>query len=239
MNFVYLTTNLINRKQYVGSHIANNINEDEYLGSGILFNKAIKKYGKENFKRKILENTKTRNEAFLLEEFYIRKYNTLKPNGYNLSPTGGLGIPGCLTEESRLKRNKKISSTLKGRKLPKETKRKISKILLEKNMIRSEETKRKISKANKNRKHTKKSKKNMSLGHIGIKMPKRNLYVLISPEKEKFKFKGEEILYKFIKEKKMSLRLIKDWMNKGEIKIKRISELTKNTKKWEIKKIKL
>ncbi len=41
MNFVYLTTNLENGKQYVGSHEGDI--SDNYLGSGILISKAIKK----------------------------------------------------------------------------------------------------------------------------------------------------------------------------------------------------
>ena len=53
MNFIYLTTNVINGKQYIGSH--NGEINDSYLGSGKLLIKSIKKYGKENFKRIILE----------------------------------------------------------------------------------------------------------------------------------------------------------------------------------------
>lgn len=50
---IYQTTNLINGKMYIGKHITTNIN-DSYLGSGVYLNRAIKKYGKENFKKEIL-----------------------------------------------------------------------------------------------------------------------------------------------------------------------------------------
>ena len=44
MNFIYLTTNLINGKQYVGSH--KGFKCDNYLGSGKILIHAIKKYVK-------------------------------------------------------------------------------------------------------------------------------------------------------------------------------------------------
>jgi len=57
---LYITTNLINGKQYVGDHSTNKI-YDTYLGSGSGILNAIKKYGKENFKREILEQFKSKN----------------------------------------------------------------------------------------------------------------------------------------------------------------------------------
>ena len=87
--YVYLTTNLINNKKYVGSH--RGVTNDNYYGSGKIIKNALKKYNKENFKKEILEKTESRKEAFLLEKKYIDKFNTLYPSGYNLSPTGGMG----------------------------------------------------------------------------------------------------------------------------------------------------
>jgi hypothetical protein len=49
---IYITTNLINGKQYIGLHSKNN---KSYLGAGTLLLKAIKKYGKENFSKEILK----------------------------------------------------------------------------------------------------------------------------------------------------------------------------------------
>jgi group I intron endonuclease len=101
MNIVYLTTNLINGKQYVGSHCTDI--EDGYIGSGFALITSIKKYGKNNFERKILESCEDLNDARKLEEYYIEKYNTLSPNGYNISPTGGMGNFGRHSEESKIK----------------------------------------------------------------------------------------------------------------------------------------
>ena len=51
--FIYKTTNLINGKIYIGKYKGNRKN---YLGSGVILKKAIKKYGIENFTREIIED---------------------------------------------------------------------------------------------------------------------------------------------------------------------------------------
>ena len=120
MNFVYITTNLVNEKQYVGSH--NGEEDDSYLGSGRAILEAVKKYGNNNFKREILEECNPE-ENLILEEKYIKEYNTLIPNGYNISPTGGIGLNHYHSEEVK----QKISKKQKGRKLSDESKKKMSK----------------------------------------------------------------------------------------------------------------
>lgn len=55
--YVYIITNLINGKQYVGDHLSyctDETHNDTYFGSGKIIMRAIKKYGKENFKKEIL-----------------------------------------------------------------------------------------------------------------------------------------------------------------------------------------
>ena len=62
---IYLTTNLINGKKYVGLDMNNDKN---YLGSGVHIKRAIKKYGKENFIKEILEVCDNRQELLLCEK---------------------------------------------------------------------------------------------------------------------------------------------------------------------------
>ena len=53
--FLYKTTNLVNGKTYIGVRTYSNTGQDKtYIGSGILMLAAIKKYGKEAFKRETL-----------------------------------------------------------------------------------------------------------------------------------------------------------------------------------------
>jgi len=80
---IYKTTNLLNGKIYIGQDRNNNKN---YLGSGKLLKKAIKKYGKDNFKKEILEECQSEEDLNDREVFWISQYNsTNRDIGYNIS----------------------------------------------------------------------------------------------------------------------------------------------------------
>lgn len=83
------------------------------------FHRAIIKYGWDNFKHEIIENNLTLDQANEKEQSYIIAFNTLSPNGYNLT-TGGLNRK--VSKETVLK----ISMANTGRKRSIETKQKIS-----------------------------------------------------------------------------------------------------------------
>jgi group I intron endonuclease len=79
---IYLITNLINGRKYVGMDSNNN---PKYLGSGTLILQALKKYGRENFKKEILEYCNSIQEMEEKETYWICKLNALKdPLFYNL-----------------------------------------------------------------------------------------------------------------------------------------------------------
>lgn len=83
---VYKITNLINDKIYVGQDINNDPN---YFGSGIMILNAIKKYGKNNFKKEILENCTNEKEMDDKEIFWIKELNSTNRNiGYNICEGG-------------------------------------------------------------------------------------------------------------------------------------------------------
>ncbi len=102
---IYKTTNKVNGKIYIGQHITTNLN-DNYLGSGKIIQRAIKKYSEENFKREILfdfDNREEMNEkeAELVNEEFITRDDT-----YNLKPGGEGNWWYCnqkLTSEERSK----------------------------------------------------------------------------------------------------------------------------------------
>lgn len=96
---IYVITNTINNKKYVGQSIDADRRFIEhcknYISEVSLINKAIKKYGKENFTMEIVEHSvENYNER---ESYWINFYNSMSPNGYNLTPGGE--SPPLLTNE--------------------------------------------------------------------------------------------------------------------------------------------
>lgn len=83
---IYKIENLINHKVYIGQsiHIERRWSEHCRNSQKSLIAKAIKKYGKENFQFQILEYVENVELLNNLEVFYICKYNSLVPNGYNI-----------------------------------------------------------------------------------------------------------------------------------------------------------
>lgn len=84
---IYKTINLANGKFYVGK---DSRNLDSYLGSGILLQRAINKYGIENFKKEILEECSSLDELAEREIYWIKKLNAIK-EGYNIAEGGNGG----------------------------------------------------------------------------------------------------------------------------------------------------
>ena len=88
IHYVYITTNLLTGKQYVGDHTINK--NKQYIGSGTELIKAFGKVGKQNFICEILEWFDTRQEASDRQKYYIKLYKThISDGGYNVHPSGG------------------------------------------------------------------------------------------------------------------------------------------------------
>lgn len=117
--YIYKTTNLVNNKIYIGQRKGAFTNE--YLGSGLLINRATKKRGKDKFKVKLLAKAYNKKELNELEIEYITKYKTLYPNKiYNISPGGQGGriydTPPHLGKRFSSEHKKRISLSHMGEK---------------------------------------------------------------------------------------------------------------------------
>lgn len=113
---VYKATNKINGKCYIGytsktleyrkkQHLYKSRieNDKSYF---YLFKLAIRKHSFDSFEWEVLCNCNSIEECCEKEIFYIKEFNTISPNGYNLTDGGNGGMP---SEETKLK----ISSSLK------------------------------------------------------------------------------------------------------------------------------
>ena len=144
---IYKITNKLNNKVYIGQTIKSIESRfKQHLNSMKcpLLSKAIKKYGKENFKIEPIDTAISINELNNKEIYWIHFYNCLAPNGYNLESGGKNKI---VHEDT-----KKLMSEIKKNQSP-ETRKKISESKL--GIPRSPETREKLSNANKGKKHSK------------------------------------------------------------------------------------
>lgn len=103
---IYIIKNKINNKVYIGQSInaaerwLKHLSDAKLRPNNQLIHKAMNKYGVENFYYQILE--------YQIEDYdnkeqeYIKRYNSLTPNGYNIS-IGGKGIgAGCDSPNAKL-----------------------------------------------------------------------------------------------------------------------------------------
>lgn len=150
MASIYLITNNVNSKKYVGfttstierrfyEHIRNAINKN--LNTPLY--KAIRKYGADAFSLKLLESNDDIDYTLkVLEEKYIKLYDTYT-NGYNCT-LGGEGTLGLKLTPERIQFLKDINT---GRKQSSEQIEK--RVTKTRGMVRSVEQKQRYSKANK------------------------------------------------------------------------------------------
>lgn len=190
--FVYLITNKINGKQYVGQHSGKDLLKywNHCIAAALrgsqdkphLYN-AVRKYESKNFEIESLVVVQSEQEMDKYEIGLIRALDTRRPNGYNLTDGGGGTLGHAVSKETR----EKISSALKiralstpshnlGLKRSEETKRKLSESHLGKSP--SEESQRKRLETCRSEEHRRK----MSLAKMGNK---NRLGAVLSPETKK------------------------------------------------------
>lgn len=122
MGYIYKITNNINQKIYIGKttkeRASDRFSQHRYLarhleqekGSSYL-HKAMNSYGVDNFSFEVIEicDNELLNEK---EQYWIREYNSMSPNGYNLT-SGGEGTVGYSREQTVEERQKRSESNKK------------------------------------------------------------------------------------------------------------------------------
>lgn len=161
---IYIIKNNINDKCYIGQHILKSENNRQYMGKGLGIQEAYKQYGRQHFYKEILEivedNTAKRLIVSEREKYWIKKLNTLEPNGYNRHP-GGIG--GSTKQSSQ--------KSVETRKLN--------------GYNHTQQTKDKISKSHKGKTFSQEHKKHLSENHRLIKT-----WTLVHEDGTETKYKG-------------------------------------------------
>lgn len=87
--YIYLTTNLINGKKYIGRRTSKKFLGEQYLGSGTHIKNAIQKYGKENFSVELLEMCDSWEQLVDRETYHIIKNDAVNSDLYYNMSYGG------------------------------------------------------------------------------------------------------------------------------------------------------
>lgn len=157
--YIYLTTNKVNGRKYIGKHSKSEFDKS-YCGSGKILKQAIKLYGKENFICEVIDWAETVEELNQKETEWIAKHDAVNSGEYYNIANGGDG--GIVWGETNpfygKKHSEETKKTLKekwdyDKHFSEETRRKMSKNRKgEGNAFygrhHSEETKQKLREAN-------------------------------------------------------------------------------------------
>lgn len=111
---IYKTTNLLNGKIYIGQDTKNDPN---YIGSGKIIKEAIRKYGKSNFSKEILEKCDSIESLNEREIYWISFYDSTNNEiGYNILK-GGLGSSGFKQSEDVIRKIRENNKSEKFREI--------------------------------------------------------------------------------------------------------------------------
>ncbi len=111
---IYLIWNLVNGKRYVGQTTQPlNVRMAQHLRGDIVVDKAIQKYGIENFRYGVIKTCYSKEELDYWERYYIAVLKSKAPCGYNMTD-GGEGTIGYKFTPAQCAN---VSAARKGKKL--------------------------------------------------------------------------------------------------------------------------
>ena len=195
VGYIYLITDTTNNMKYAGKHHYHIEGEldPNYHGSGIII-KNIYKKRPETLKEEYIKTCYSEEEMCSDEQHYIKVFDTLWPNGYNLTEGGDGVLPSEEVKKKMSNAKKGKPAHNKGKPMSEEQKKKLSDSLKgrtspmkgrtspNKGKPMSEEQKKKLSNAHKGKTMSEEQKKKIIESNTNGKLSKPVLQFSLSGE---------------------------------------------------------
>ena len=188
--YIYKTTNLENGKIYVGQSKFDPDENPEYLGSGYIILKAIELYGKEGFKKEILEECDDIDTLCERERYWIKRLNARdREVGYNICEGGTFGDTWSANPNKEALRQK-FRVLASGKSNPNYGNTWDKRQRNNQSRIAKKNVSDYVKKHGHNMAQTPKAREKISNSKKGLKNPQANLWVLVSPEGKEIVIEG-------------------------------------------------
>lgn len=123
--FIYITTNTVTGKKYIGQSRYSKPKWETYLGSGKFLLESIAKHGRENFRRVIICEADSREELCELERYFIKKFNAVDNRSFYNVADGGYATRGFSGKKHSAERNAILSQKMMGHSVSESTREKL------------------------------------------------------------------------------------------------------------------
>lgn len=214
-SYVYVIINLVTSKEYVGQSIRPNFRWKSHFhsarnGGELALHRAIRKYGEHNFAVSIIRKC-TEGDVNHWEEYYIEKFDTMIPSGYNMT-YGGDGVYGSkFSPESK----NRCSNSAKNRWSKEEERSKLSAAV----KLRCEDPayRKKLSEAHRTRFSSPEARRIASAAaKLRFKRPEERVKVSLAAKRMWENLNSDPVARKFYVEK-LSIATKKQWTRQKQV----------------------